>query len=416
MSLIKINNLNIVRDERQILSDVNLTINEGDFVLFSGISGSGKTTLINEIVDLYPGLVGRVFQDASQQFAMETPFLEMVFLLENLNTPADQIEEIANRALVEFHLDDKSNQNVNSLSGGEQQRLALAEAIYTQSQFLILDEPFASVDPINREFLLNKIASLDKTIIVSDHDPSVYEKMATRIITFKNGDISELPKSSFTSFFKEFKHRARIVSNLSDEQSKLSIKDMTIDPLFFGATLNIPNNSHTLLYGENGIGKSTFLKSLVNLNPYKGSIKNSFSNTLLAFQHAEDSFITITVADEIEFAVKHQFNPIDINVDQWLERLNLQGKDEQSVYTLSGGEQKKLQILTLVIQNPELLLLDEPFAGLDNQSVKDVLELLANEQQTQILVSHQLAQLDSHINNILQIKNQKIESLTEVNQ
>jgi energy-coupling factor transport system ATP-binding protein len=417
MNIVEFNNSNILSHEQVILNNISLSIAERDFVIFSGISGSGKTTLINEIVKNYSGVVGRVFQDANQQFTMETPYMELVFLLENLQVPANEIDKKIDNILNEFHLIDLKNHKVNTeLSGGEQQRLALAEALLIDSKLIILDEPFASVDVINREFLLNKIGEISKTktIIIADHNPSIYEKLANRIIHFSDNKIDEIPKSKFVEFYNQFKLVAHFKSTAVGD-SLIKAENFSVDNLFSVNSLKIPKLSKTLIIGENGTGKTSFFNTLLKLKNYQGTIKNKAIKTVPAFQHAEDSFLEITVGDEISFATKHQFSPIDVDVDYWLRNLNLENKNDQSVYTLSGGEKKKLQILTIVIQNPDLLLLDEPFAGLDINSIKEVVSLLkTNPQQTQIIISHEFHNLEKYINNIIEIKDQKLQNIGEV--
>ncbi|WP_143803242.1 ABC transporter ATP-binding protein, partial [Oenococcus oeni] len=162
MAVIEFHNQDINVEKKIILKKVNLSIDAGEFILLSGVSGSGKTTFINKIVDEYQQTAARVFQNPDQQFTMETPLLELVFLLENLRFPSQKIGQKIDEILREFHLLDKKNQFVYTLSGGEQQRLALAEAANLKSDLVILDEPFASVDRKNIAFLLDKVKDLKK--------------------------------------------------------------------------------------------------------------------------------------------------------------------------------------------------------------------------------------------------------------
>lgn len=104
MPQILFDNQDISVEEKIILKKVDLSINSGDFILLSGVSGSGKTTFINEIVKKYPKTTARVFQDSDQQFTMATPFLELIFLLENNRLPSDQIENKINNILSDFNL------------------------------------------------------------------------------------------------------------------------------------------------------------------------------------------------------------------------------------------------------------------------------------------------------------------------
>ena len=416
MSLIKIQNQNIVLEEKVIVENINLEINRGDFVLFSGRTGSGKTTLINQIVNTRDEITARVFQDPTQQFTMDNPFDELVFLLENLQTDPKKIKKIALDTLTEFHLIDKKDQKISTLSGGEQQRLALAQALLIDSDLIILDEPFANVDKTNSEFLMQKIISFfskNKTIIVADHNPLIYKKFINKIFVFNKKRVSLLTKNETVAFFKKDSKKITLTSR-NRQLALFKYQNFSISELINGSNFEIPIKSKTLLIGENGSGKSTFFSANFKLAKFKGEIKDETKNKLLAFQHASDSFLKLTVADEIAFAKKTVFNKNKMDVEYWMEKFDLVKLLNSSVYTLSGGEQKKLQLLSLLIQNPQAIFLDEPFSGLDQNSVRVVLNLLSEYEGTLLLISHQFNQLEKFIDYVIKIEDKKIKEIREV--
>lgn len=116
------------------------------------------------------------------------------------------------------------------------------------------------------------------------------------------------------------------------------------------------------------------------------------------FQKASDQFLAVTVKDELELSKKDRnlfFTEKKLN--EWLEKLGLADHLDQVVYSLSGGQQKKLQILLMLMTKHQVLLIDEPLSGLDHNSVKLVLELMRESQQklhqTLFIISHQIDEL-----------------------
>ncbi len=111
----------------------------------------------------------------------------------------------------------------------------------------------------------------------------------------------------------------------------------------------------------------------------------------------------MTVKEELELSQQQGQTPYFTpeRVQAALKKLGLTGMDERVVYSLSGGQQKKLQLLLMLMMGQPVLLLDEPFAGLDSKSIEVVWELIdASRQvwpQTLIIISHQLAGLANHI-------------------
>ncbi len=417
MPVIEFHNQDIRIENKLILKKINLSIHAGEFILLSGVSGSGKTTFINQIVNDYQQTVARVFQNPDQQFTMETPLLELVFLLENLCFPGQKIGQEIDKILREFHLSDKKNQFVYTLSGGEQQRLALAEAVNLKSDLVILDEPFASVDQKNVTFLLDKVKALrksGKTIIVADHNPLIYQGLADRIFLFENQEIRILEKNNFDNFYKSFRYKNNFHLKEGHGKQRIIIKNLSVrfsDRLLLdNLKTEIFNQENVLISGENGSGKSTLLKSIAGLQKYKGKIK-TYGRLSLAFQNSSDSFLKTTVAEEIQLSKKKVFNHYldrQQQIDEWLKKLSLDKLLESSVYTLSGGEQKKLQILLLMIQAPEIVLLDEPFSGLDKKSVLNLISLLKESKSTKIFISHQLFALDKIISSAYLIKEKRL--------
>jgi cobalt transport protein ATP-binding subunit len=184
------------------LRGVNLTIQDGEFLLLCGPNGSGKTTLIRHLngllkpssgTVLVDGIdaslhereviqrIGMVFQDADSQILGETVREDVSFGPENLGLSGDEIDARVERALALVGLDHLSDRPVHLLSGGEKRRVAVAGVLALQPRTLVFDEPFANLDYIGVRQVLSQIIDLHKlghTVIVTTHD---VEKVITHV-------------------------------------------------------------------------------------------------------------------------------------------------------------------------------------------------------------------------------------------
>lgn len=201
MDCVKLENVCKSYGTKQVLTNFSLTVKEGDFISIMGASGSGKTTLLNLIGMLDTpdaGCVSILGYDnpvCSSLNILRLRRTEIAYLFqnyglienetvkENLNlashfqkiTKAQKREKYA-KALSEVGLAGYETRKVFTLSGGEQQRVALAKVIIKSPKLILADEPTGSLDPQNRNAilsLLNKLNHEGKTIIVVTHDPYV---------------------------------------------------------------------------------------------------------------------------------------------------------------------------------------------------------------------------------------------------
>ncbi|USS84587.1 energy-coupling factor ABC transporter ATP-binding protein [Fructilactobacillus myrtifloralis] len=422
-----------------LFHDVQLEIPTGQFWLLSGPSGCGKSTLLELVAGLsdqkYQGeialnqqslaqlpaperskLVNLMLQDPNQQFVMQTVAGELQFALENQQTDPAQIPERIRAALAFCQIEHLADRQVLSLSGGEKQKAILATMVALDSAIFLLDEPFASVDPQSKRDILQHLQQLQtergKTIIVSDHDLTGYQDLVDHVVTVapETHELKLLSSAAQTELFAKRQQPTQRFAMPAPETGLFWLQDYQISygnsTLLSVPELQIPAGC-TLLTGPSGSGKSTLLRSLSKLQKYTGQItlnqrniqtiknKRYYDQLGLVFQAAPDQFLRVTVAEELELSLAtSQCSTWNKEaVQQALARLQLTGHEQQSVYTLSGGQQKKLQILVMLIRHSHILLLDEPFAGLDQASIATVQTLLKQQYQGPdhllLVISHQ---------------------------
>ena len=451
MKNIQFNDLSFNFDQQPILKNITAEFTAGKIHLLTGVSGSGKSTILKLIAGLLPkyggeivagavdvptdARIGMVFQDPLMQFALDTPRHELEFTLENCQVPTDKIPERVKEALQFGKVDDLANRLITTLSGGQQQRVALAAATAMQPNVLLLDEPFANIDEENRQLILKQLVRLNSdyhtTIIITDHDlhgykrlhPLVWQLTKRHLTQLSSKNSSQLLTASATPQITTVLPSSTLPAIIKFDELAIKRENHS---LLLPTNLGIVKNKITLLTGPNGIGKSTLLKAIARLLKYEGKIEYAGENIQkispgkyykhlgLIFQHANDQFLNVTVGEELALGFKTCQNPYfnQQQVNEALAVLGLNGREDQVVYSLSGGQKKKLQILLMLMRGQETLLLDEPFTGLDPASLKTVLQLIKasqkEEPQTLLIVSHQLSGLDDFIDYHLTMNHQHL--------
>lgn len=200
--MIEIKNLNKSFGDRILFKNLNLQINTGEFVIFSGISGCGKTTLLSMIGSLEKFDSGEIIVDGidiskrknqHKYLSEKVGFLFQNFALIEDKTVKQNLEIIrkSNRsnvsideALDKVGLLETKDKKVYTLSGGEQQRIALARLIIKKCDLILCDEPTGSLDRINGERIMSILWNMNKegkTVVLVTHDEK-YKKIGGRVI------------------------------------------------------------------------------------------------------------------------------------------------------------------------------------------------------------------------------------------
>ncbi len=215
MSLLEIKNVSKIYGPLKALDNVNLTVENGEWLAIMGPSGSGKSTMMNIIGCMDKPSLGEVILDGVdiakesgkklteirrdkiglifQQFHLVNYLtaVENVMVSQYYHSMPDEKEAL--EALERVGLKDRAKHLPSQLSGGEQQRVAFARALVNNPEMIIADEPTGNVDPeMSNELmdLLMRVNKLGKTVIVVTHEKSLVDRYKKRVVTIQDGEVA----------------------------------------------------------------------------------------------------------------------------------------------------------------------------------------------------------------------------------
>jgi energy-coupling factor transport system ATP-binding protein len=385
---------------------LSLSLRQGESVLVHGPSGGGKSTMARCLAGLIPHLyhgqmtgdvwigdhntkemrsweiareVGFVFQNPATQMVASTVEDELLFGLENLGLPREEIKTRLDFVVDQFQLDSFLKRSPYTLSGGEQQKLSLAAIIAMQPSVLIMDEPLSMLDSSAAyEFidLLKEQLEEGKSLVFFEHRlPYLQDfpglKRIPLGIAGNEQTGSQLPSLPYPEKAGAFSIHVQGLT-VSFGKKKI-LNDLNLE--FEGGQL-------VALVGRNGSGKTTLLRSLAGLQPFEGAIhvirdgqdESDFPQLNMVFQNPDTQLFNPTVREEILYKIQSP----NLELYEWLiQALKLENYQETQPLLLSEGEKRRLA-LAIAIMHPHHhgILLDEPSLGQD-QAHKDLLiELL----------------------------------------
>lgn len=211
--MIKINNISYRYEDKSVLKGVSLKIKEGDFIAILGHNGSGKTTLIKHLNALLlpdkgdisiDGIntkkdsweirqkVGIVFQNPEDQLINSIVEEDIAFGLENLGLKPEDIQKKVKNILNKLNIYHLAKENVNNLSFGQKQLVALAGVLVMKPKYIVFDEPTTVLDPKNKLNIIKIMAALNKegtTIILVTNNLDDIKKYVKKVIVLKNGKL-----------------------------------------------------------------------------------------------------------------------------------------------------------------------------------------------------------------------------------
>lgn len=408
------------------LDDVSLTVAPGELVALVGENGAGKSTLgrvlcavqlvvegrvvvdghdpsVSELERLcVRELVGYVRQDPVDQIVSALVFDEVAFGPRNLGLSEDEVASRVADALALAGLAGFEDRLTNELSGGEQQRLALAGVLAMRPRYLVLDEATAQLDPETRTLMRELFVSLAHEqglgIVLITHDP-LEIACADRVVPL--GDASplgdELVSPSVRSSAGASGDHAPVLSmtNVSFSYGERSV--------LHDISLDVHRGEAVLLGGASGAGKSTLASLAAGLlAPDAGTVLVESGPARpglvgCAFQQPESQFFLDTVYDELAYAPRN-FGASDDEVDALVHAAAKQvGLDaallERYPFELSGGQARRVALASVLTLDAPVYLFDEPSAALDAQGrafAHAFVRALADQGRAVIVISHDI--------------------------
>ncbi|MCX2575821.1 ATP-binding cassette domain-containing protein [Pedobacter sandarakinus] len=463
-SIVSIQNLNLKYQQKQVLKDLNWTINAGENWVLSGESGSGKTTLAKIIAGLetasgevkirfnldselpkkalfvaswyqfknLEGVANFYYQQRyTSQQAKDTVTVhgELASFGKENNLHFDQVEPI----LEKLHFSSFASSQLIELSSGEHKKLQLVKALWLKPQLLIIDQPYTGLDAASRKslnILLDQLAAIGVQFILISNDEEL-PLCINCFATLRDNQLVTSPRKEarLEAAQENLKHIPTFLQSSPIYTAKQMVKMVDVN-ISYGDKQVLRNinwevnaGDKWLLQGHNGSGKSTLL-SLIN-----GDHPQSYANELYLFgnrrgsgesiweikQHiglispefhwyfdanatvwqsiASGFYDTVGLFQQLPYSKSEQ-------VDELVEYFGLTSSKNELLTALPLGKQRLVLLARTIIKNPELLILDEPCQGLDQQQTQQfntLVDRLCSNGMTLIYVGHFEAQLPTCI-------------------
>ena len=395
---------------RPALRDVSLELRRAEVVAVLGPSGSGKSTLIRALAGLVPhfhggrfegrvevcgedtrrtrpadlaGRVATVFQDPEDQVVFGRVEDEVAFGLENVGTAPGRIVGRVDTALAAVGSEHLHGRRIAELSAGELQRVCLASALALEPELLILDEPTSQLDPDAAEALLRLASGLGVAVVVSEQRPAGPLEICDRVLFLDQGRILlDASRDEGLGWLARnrpaYLERApatpsapaagRIVCRLEE----VSFAYRGGPPVLEGAGIELRCGEVVALTGPNGSGKTTLAKLAAGLLPPDRGVVELDGRSAYLSQDPGRYLVRDRTDEEVALGVDGDV----ARAHAALAAVGLEGFEERHPRDLSSGERERLALASVLVTDPDLLILDEPTRGVDPERKDELAGLL----------------------------------------
>lgn len=433
------------------LRKVSGNIPAGRCVVLCGGSGCGKSTLLrcinglipqfyegeltgfcrldgHDTADLSIGEIGElaasVFQDPRSQFFTVNSSNEVAFGLENHGLPQEKIRNRVDEAFRTFHLEHLKNRNVYELSSGERQLISILSAWAMDTDIFLLDEPTANLDFAATQQLRNillKLKKQGKTLLLSEHRLYYLADIADEYWIMANGEIKHKYTAGKTKALSLGQLHTLCLRTLDLE--KITVSERSPQPENMPQALSVSNLRYKYgrenrailsdvnfsvceheivgLVGANGCGKTTLGKLIAGLYRSTGGEISLFGKAqkpkqlqkqvLFIMQEAEFQFFTNSVLHELQYGHKIT-DEFEKKTETLLKSMDMWECRDRHPFSLSGGQMQRLTLMMAYLSDKPIVILDEPTAGQDAESLKRCAELIREmgKEKTVLIITHDL--------------------------
>ncbi len=436
------------KDSDAAIKDISFSIKQGECTVLCGRSGSGKSTILRTVSGLAPifydgtlqgkievdkripaeleseeraKLFGVVFQDPRSQFFMNTVQDEICFAAENIGVPSNKIKEMLFDVSKFVGIEDLLSRNIDELSSGQKQKVAIASSLILQPNVLILDEPTSNLDVRGAKVLveiIKKVKDRGISIIISEHRLGLFKEVTDKFLYVDKGRLNEIwTREEFEKLSDEelssLGLRPKTVEKNSNNHAKTD-KDLLLDinSLSFrykktregidNINLQLYKGEVVSLLGNNGAGKTTLCKVIGGLLKensgtikYKGKISNcNLRNKFCYFvmQDADYQLYSDSVAGEIAFG-KKVTEKLKQDLIESLDTFKLMELKDRHPASLSGGEKQRVTLAAAYCSDADIYILDEPTSGMDGEGLHAIIrwvKLLSEKGKTVVIITHDL--------------------------
>lgn len=450
------------KDGELTTKDISFSINSGECVILCGRSGSGKSTILRTVSGLAPvfyegflqgkievdrqipaelesenraKLFGVVFQDPRSQFFMNTVQDEICFAAENIGVPPKKIKEMLHEVSNFVGIEGLLSRNIDELSSGQKQKVAIASSLILQPKVLILDEPTSNLDAQGAKTLveiIKKIKGRGIAIIISEHRFDVFKEAADRFLYIDRGKLNKIwTREEFENLSDEKLSSLGLRPKMVVKNSNIHVKtdkDLLLDihslSFHYKKTREGIDNINLQLYrgevvsllGNNGAGKTTLCKVISGLLKensgtieYKGKISNcNLRNKFCYFvmQDADYQLYSDSVAGEIVFG-KKVTEKLKQDLMESLNAFKLMALKDRHPASLSGGEKQRVTLAAAYCSDVDIYILDEPTSGMDGDGLRAIIKwvkLLAEKGKIVIIITHDLLLAEATSNKFIYLE------------
>ncbi|WP_117210391.1 ABC transporter ATP-binding protein [Allorhizocola rhizosphaerae] len=438
--MIEVRQLCAYAGETALVREVSFTVGPGRVLALIGESGSGKTTIgLALLGEARPGVrltgtarvAGRIGYVQQNPAAALNPARRVGAVLREFARAAgrparDAVAQALDSARIPLTWREL-RRYPHQFSGGQQQRLVLAEALAGGPSALMLDEPTTGLDPLTRDAVIGEIAALARrglAIVIATHDLGAARRLADDVVVLRDGQVCEsgpaarvlhAPSHAYTRQLLAAEQHPRAGGSLAAAEPVLEVEGLTAgyrQPVIQDISFAVPGGSRLAVVGASGSGKTTLARCLAGLHePAAGTIRlrgerlaAHLGGRSLAqrraiqyvFQDARAAFDPRrTVRDQVaRTAIRLRGMASDearAHADATLGRLGV-GSDTASRMPagLSGGELQRAALARALLAEPEVLVCDEVTSALDTVTRNASVALLAGLPGTLVLITHDL--------------------------